>query len=141
MITKFKIFEKVNLDYVMDNPDCDSDECEAIRQMYNYLKDIKRIIDNKNIFDINDITYFDQYQGAYGIVSIFNRKYKVWSIEENYPDNYLWIDAFPIDNTSIEGNGQLPGFKGGVIDIADLLFDIKEHGGVEEYKNVKKYNL
>lgn len=139
MITKFNLFEKVNWEYVKENPECESEECLYIKEMEKHLNDIKKIISNKDIFDIYDIRYFDQYQGSFGVVTIFNKKYKVWLISEDYPEEYLWIESFPIDNTTEDG--QFPGYKGGVNNIADLLIDIDNNGGIENYKNIKKYNL
>jgi len=141
-IKNFKLFEAgewacdVDWDYVKNNPDDDSEESGYIKAMENLLNEIIDFLDNKNVFKIVDIRGFDLYQGAYGIVKIFGRNYEIWGM-----DNYeLWIEDFPIDNTSDDHNK--PGFKGGTYEIYEMLNDINKNGGdINLYKNSKKYNL
>ena len=142
MITKFKLFETgewsrdVNWQFVKDNPDNDSEEANWIRRFESKLETIINHIVNPDIFKIIDINGRDMYQGPYATVKIFNRIYKMWTTQ----DDDLWIENFPIDNTSEEG--QVTGFEGTPYGIVRLLNDINNFGGnIELYKIGKKYNL
>jgi hypothetical protein len=142
MITKFKLFETgewsrdVNWQFVKDNPDNDSEEANWIKSFESKLKIIISHLKNPNIFKIIDINGRDMSQGPYATVKIFNRIYKIWTT----PEDDLWIENFPIDNTSEEG--QVSGFEGTPYDIARLLNDINQFGGdIETYKIAKKYNI
>jgi len=66
-------------------------------------------------FKIIDILLFDKYQGTYAFVSINDKMYKIWIIE----DDKLWIEDYPIDNTSEQGNQ--PGFEGTWEEITDVI--------------------
>lgn len=144
-IKEFKLFEtgewskNVDWQFVKDNPDDDSDESSMIKSMEEKLNTIISELDNEDIFTINDIRGLDLYQGAYANVTIFGKHYKIHEINEDAPDSDLWIQNFPIDNTSQDD--RLPGYKGSEYDIADLLNDINDAGGIELYNTTKKYNL
>lgn len=126
----------VDLDFVLENPDCDSEECEYIKYMYNTLLSIRDNTDS-DIFVINDIRGFDLYQGAYGKVYIFNKQYEIWSSDE--PGEF-WIEDFPVDNCSEEGLRS--GFMGDKFDIIELINKINDLGGdPEKYNDIKKYNV
>jgi hypothetical protein len=100
---------------------------EALKQS---LQDVESMLNPGVHFEILDIKGFDKYQGPYAIIGIHNadagalgkepveilNKYKVWTTEHQ---GELWIENFPIDNTSKEG--KLPGFQGSVVDIADVI--------------------
>ncbi len=141
MITKFKLFETgewsrdVNWQFVKDNPDNDSEEANWIREFEKKLQFIIDYLDNPDIFKIIDINGRDMSQGPYATVKIFNRTYKMWTTQ----DEDLWIENFPIDNTSEDG--KLPGYQNYNFSIAVLLQDINDAGGIEEYKMSKKYNI
>ena len=142
MITKFKLFETgewsrdVNWQFVKDNPDNNSEEAVYIKNFFNDLKILIKRLNNKDIFKILDIRGLDMYQGPYATVRIFNRTYKMWNTQEDD----LWIENFPIDNTSEEG--KLPGFQESKYQIAELLNDINDAGGdIETYKNSIKFNI
>ena len=142
MITKFKLFETgewsrdVNWQFVKDHPDDNSEEAVYIKNFFNDLKILIKRLNNKDIFKILDIRGLDMYQGPYATVRIFNRTYKMWNTQEDD----LWIENFPIDNTSEEG--KLPGFQESKYQIAELLNDINDAGGdIETYKNSIKFNI
>jgi len=142
MITKFKLFETgewsrdVNWQFVKDNPDNNSEEAVYIKNFFNDLKILIKRLNNKDIFKILDIRGLDMNQGPYATVRIFNRTYKMWNTQEDD----LWIENFPIDNTSEEG--KLPGFQESKYQIAELLNDINDAGGdIETYKNSIKFNI
>ena len=63
-----------------------------------------------------DVRGFDKYQGPYAIVDIDGKRYKVWTMEEQ---GQLWIEGYPVDNTS--GEGTKAGFQGDVLDIIEML--------------------
>ncbi len=144
-IKNFKLFEagewskNVNWQFVKDNPDDDSDEAIWIRSFEKMLNTIIEHLDDKNVFIINDIRGFDMYQGPYAIVTIFGKKYKICEIIDDDPFPYLWIENFPIDNTSQDD--KLPGFLGSEYEISKLLNDINRSGGIDVYNSTKKYNL
>ena len=142
MITKFKLFETgewsrdVNWQFVKDHPDDNSEEAVYIKNFFNDLKILIKRLNNKDIFKILDIRGLDMNQGPYATVRIFNRTYKMWNTQEDD----LWIENFPIDNTSEEG--KLPGFQESKYQIAELLNDINDAGGdIETYKNSIKFNI
>jgi len=141
-IKKFKLIKEtgewnrnIDLDYVKENPDDDSEEANWIKYLLNLLEDIINDLSDPNVFKIIDIRVFDLYQGPYAIVKIFDKNYKI-SIIDN---TVLWIDNFPVDNTSSYNTN--PGFQGRKLSISKLLNQIIEAGGIEVYKNTKKYNL
>lgn len=144
-IKNFKLFEagewskNVNWQFVKDNPDDDSDEAVMIKNMEEKLNTIISELDDENIFIINDIRGFDLYQGPYANVSIFGRKFNIYIITEDAPFEELWIENFPIDNTSQDD--KLPGFLGSEYKISKLLNDINKSGGIDVYNSTKKYNL
>lgn len=105
-----------------------------ISHMEEQLEDIIELLDNPNIFEILDIRGFDLYVGAYAIVKIFNRNYKIWCND----DDSLFIEDFPISNS---GEGNNDGFIGYYDDVAELLNDINIVGSVDIYMKSKKYNL
>jgi hypothetical protein len=107
----------VDLQFVKDNPGADDEFSLTIKDMAERLDDLKELLNNPEIFLIKDIRGFDVYQGAYAIVSINGRNYKVWSVGEN-PDNF-WIEDYIIDNTSEKGLRS--GFEGDIYEISDML--------------------
>ena len=142
-IKDFKIFETgewskdVDWDFVKENPDDESEEAMWIKSFEYKLNYLISLLDDENVFEIEDIRGFDMYQGPYGRVKIFNRKYKVVEIEHPYEG--LFIFGFPVDNSE-EGN--YDGYHGNEEDIANLLNDINSFGGdIDLYKNSNKYNL
>ncbi len=145
MITKFKLFEAgewsnyIDWQYTKDNPDDDSDESIWIRSFEKTLNTLISKLNDKSIFIINDIRGFDMYQGPYAIVTIFGKKYKICEINDDDPLPSLWIDNFPIDNTSEDD--KLPGYQGSEYSIARLLNDIDKLGGIDLYLAQNKYNL
>src|ERR1035437_4416734 len=102
-----------------------SDDEEGIAQkdeLRKNLEDVKSMINPGVHFEITSINGFDKYQGAYANIAIHNadtnvlNRYRVWAIQEGY---WLWIENFPIDNTSKKG--QKPGFEGTTVEIADAI--------------------
>jgi len=126
----------VNLDYVLENPDCDEEECVYIKQMYESLNIIKNELTDSKIFDIIDIKGFDLYQGAYATVNIFDKNYEIWNTE----DNTLWIEDFPIDNTSSdEMNAGFNGYEFNIVNMLNKLIEV--NGNFSIFNDVGKYNL
>ena len=80
------------------------------------------MLDNDNVLEIEDIKGENLDFGAYAIVSIFGKIYK---ISEIYSEDYLCIDKFPINN--MEEN-ETPGYKGSTKEIAELLNTIYNSG-------------
>jgi len=129
----------VDLDYVLENPDCESDECLMIKDLHEKVLLIKQNLNDDKIFIINDIRGFDIYQGPYANLKIFDKNYKMW-IASDISDDMLWIEDFPVDNTS--QNGQNPGFMGYITEIANLLNEIIKFGGdPKSFNDIEKYNL
>ena len=126
----------VDLDYVKKHPDDDSEEANWIKYLNNTLESIIEDLEDPNTFEIIDIKGFDTYQGPYAKVRIFDTKYSIWTIAN---DNDLWIENFPIDNTG--SNNSKSGYQGTDFEIACLLNDINNSGGIDVYLNTKKYNL
>ena len=124
----------VDWNYVKENPDDDSQEAGWIRYLDTQLEYIIDDLDDPKIFKIIDIKGRDMYQGPYASVKIFDKNYKICTLQ----DNNLWINNFPINNS---GPNEKPGFEGLWHDISDILNQIIEAGGIEIYMNVKKYNL
>lgn len=125
----------IDWDYVKNNPDDGSEEYSYIESIQRNLEMIINDLDDKNIMEIFNIIGHDLYIGAYAIVRIFDKKYKIFWTEYGN----LWIENFPIDNTS--QNDSRPGFEGDSYDVSDLLNDIYMIGGLDVYLNTKKYNL
>jgi len=145
-LKKFKLFEtgewskEVNWQFVKDNPDNDSIEANWIKSFEKQLQTIIDNLDNPKIFKIINIRGIDTYQGPCATVKIFNKTYKVWPIQdENLPLEYIWIENFPIDNTSKDD--KLPGYQDYTFGIADLLNDINRSGDIKTYLTVKKFNI
>lgn len=137
-IRNFKLFETgewprdVDLDYCEENPDDDCEECNWIRELKNQLEYIIDNLENKDIFKIIDIRGFDQYQGPYAIVKIFDNRFEIWTSESEE----LIINNFYINNNDYEDN-----FIGNAKIIYEIINDIYSAGGPNVYKNAKKYNI
>lgn len=84
------------------------------KQLENDIKHIENATDGK--LKLKSIHGFDAYQGPYAWVSINNKPYKIWT-----DSSMLWIEGFPVDNTSDQG--KFPGFLGYVDDIVEMLDD------------------
>jgi len=140
-IKSYKIYETgewskdIDWNYVKNNPDDDSDEASLIKDLQNKIEEVVSLLDNDNIVEIINIRGFDLSQGAYAIVRIFNKNYR---ISEIYSLDYLYIGKFPINNMDED---EIPGYKGDVEEISDLLNDIYKSGGIEIYLSSKKFNI
>ncbi len=70
-----------------------------------------------------DVRGFDKYQGPYAIVEIEGRRYKIWTTGgfsfDGDGNNLLWIENYPVDNTSSEDMNA--GFMGTTEAIIDML--------------------
>ncbi len=75
-------------------------------------------------FQFLSVHGFDKYQGPYARVSWRGATYNVWTLGDYDGDDRLWIEDFPVDNTSSGGN--LPGFSGTWDEIADMLLSLSE---------------
>ena len=96
----------------------DDDECWWAKGLQEALEKIRDQVQD-DFFEIINISLFDKYQGPYATVRINGKTYKVWTME--YDE--LWIDGYPIDNTSDENNN--PGFKGTWVDIVDVILELE----------------
>lgn len=74
---------------------------------------------------LNDVKGFDKYQGPYAEVTIDGKNYNIWTVGEA---DGLWIEEFPVDNTSQQG--MRSGFEGDADDIIDMLIGVG--AGVDE---------
>lgn len=143
-LKNFKMFETgewssdVDWQFVKDNPDNDSDEANWIKSFAEQLQTIIDKLNNPDIFKIINIKGVDSSQGPCATVKIFNRTYKIWTMQEDGWED-LWIENFPIDNTSEDD--KLPGYLASNLSIADLLNDIGEFGNIETYLTAKKFNI
>ena len=81
--------------------------------------------------EIVDIIGFDNYQGAYAWVKINDKKYKVWATD----NGGLWIENYPVDNTSEKGNRA--GLEGFPHEIAEIIAD-HEKTGIEHQPDVSE---
>lgn len=111
----------VDWEFVKNNPDADDEFSSWIRELEKLLNEVKQYLDDKSRLEIIDIEGFDKYQGPYAQVEIDGKNYEVWTTDEPY---MLWIEDYPIDNTSEEG--LRAGFKGEPIEIAQMLNDNKK---------------
>jgi hypothetical protein len=102
----------------------DDEECLWAKSLQDTLETIIEKIPDR--FNIRDIKLFDKYQGPYAEVQIDKLRFKVWTVDEAM-GHLLWIDDYPIDNTSSDGEN--PGFKGTWSEIVDVI----EHP--EKYSN------
>jgi hypothetical protein len=146
-IKSYKIYESgewsknIDWNYVKENPDDDSDEVLLIKYLEERLYYISSMLDNDNILEIIDIRGHDLYQGAYAMVNIFGKKYKIWNVGavSGGVEDTLYIEGFPINNMNEDSN---PGFLGDTEEIYELLNDIYiNEGDIELYKTTKKYNI
>lgn len=118
----------IDWEYVKNNPDCDDDECQIIKKLEQNMEDIIEHIPDPSKFVLKDIRGFDMYQGAYAIVEIYGKKYKIW-----HNDDYnFFIENFPMSNTTED---EKPGFLGDIFEISDLIENY------EIYQKGKKYNV
>lgn len=89
---------------------------DDIAWMESLRKEIDEIsVGSNGRLKLIDIKGFDKYQGPYAIVDIQGKKYKIWTME----DEQLWIENYPVDNTS--GEGKNAGFQGNAFDIIEML--------------------
>jgi hypothetical protein len=90
-----------------------------------HLKDaMQKAIDMSGVQGVTmgEMKGFDKYQGPYGHLKMPNGKvYKFWQADYPGYENAIWIEDFPIDNTS--GEGMLPGFMGDPSTVAEALRD------------------
>lgn len=94
----------------------DDEECLWAQALHNDLNKIAEEI--PNYFEIEDIRLFDKYQGPYAVVRINGVSYKIWTIS----DDNLFIQDYPINNTSEDDDLSAPGFIGQTEDdIIDVI--------------------
>jgi hypothetical protein len=117
--------KNVDLAYALSHQELDGEDEEVslILHMNNLLESLKDILKDKKInFEIEDIKGFDKYQGCYANVIIYNDNYIIWFDQKNEADDILWIEDFPINNTSNENTN--PGFSGTISDIAEVIEEL-----------------
>lgn len=67
---------------------------------------------------LKDVRGFDKYQGPYAIVDIEGRIYRIWTVGSEYGNDMLWIENYPVDNTSQMGaNAGFMGTTGAIVDM------------------------
>ena len=94
-----------------------SDDEDDIAWKKSLRNEIEQISDETHEkLKLIDVRGFDKYQGPYAIVDIDGKRYKVWTMEEQ---GQLWIEGYPVDNTS--GEGTKAGFQGNAFDIIKML--------------------
>lgn len=105
--------------YIKDNPESveRDDQAAWIKALADSLEEVQNFLGDSVEMEIEDIRGFDNYQGPYAWVNINGKKFKVWTMEQRD----LWIEDFPIDNTSDDSNN--PGFQGEPIDVAEAITD------------------
>jgi len=84
----------VNLDYVEENPDDESEEALWIQQLKKQLENVKSLLNNPEDLEIENIRGFDKYQGPYADILIKGKHYTAWTAE----DNMLYIEDLTEDN-------------------------------------------
>lgn len=122
-LKSYKTFETgewsrdVDWDWVKENPEeaMNDEEVSWILKLEETLEDVRELLNNKEDLIIKDIKGFDKYQGPYANVIIKGKNYTVWTTEHNG----IWIDNFPVDNTS--DDDKLPGFEGNVEQVAEAI--------------------
>jgi hypothetical protein len=110
-----KLFFDEKLNETGEWDESDDEMVSWKEHLYNSLKLISQYTEDK--FSIIDVKGFDKYRGPYGLVKINGKNYKIWTTD----DDLLWIEDYPVDNTSSEGESA--GFKGNVDDIINLIND------------------
>jgi len=108
----------IDLDYVNDNPDDDSEFVEWIKQLYNAIEVIEANMKHGNFIKLIDIKGFDAYQGPYALIDIIGKKYKFWLTGEEPMFPQLYIENFSVVNTDETQN---PGYIGSETQIAEML--------------------
>ena len=88
---------------------------EGLAWIKSLEDEVKKIENEVHFFKVIDVKEFDKYQGPYANVIILRNNYKIWT--EN---DLLWIEGFPIDNTS--GPKTKEGFLGTAEEIIDMLY-------------------
>ena len=89
---------------------------EGLAWIKSLEDEVKKIENEVHFFEVIDVKGFDKYQGPYAVVGILGKGYYIWTTE----DNLLWIEDFPIDNTS--GHETSKGFSGTAKEIIDMLY-------------------
>lgn len=94
----------------------DDEEGNAwIEALRNELDLVQDMLAPGLYFIVKNVKGFDKYQGPYATIEINEDTYKVWTQE----NDELWIENFPVDNTSHEGAGK--GFLGNAAAVADAI--------------------
>ena len=95
----------------------DEDDIAWIDALKSEVQKIESETDGK--LKLVEVRGFDKYQGPYAIVDIEGRKYKIWTVGGEYDSDLLWIENYPIDNTSSEDMNA--GFMGTTKTIINML--------------------
>ncbi len=95
----------------------DEDDMAWINSLKSEIQKIESETNGK--VKLLDVRGFDKYQGPYAITEINGRKYKIWTVGDEYSGDLLWIENYPVDNTSDEGMNA--GFMGTTDVIIDML--------------------
>lgn len=93
----------------------DEDDMAWIESLRDELEMVHSMVAPGIAVIIKDIEGFDKYQGPYAAIEINGDEYKVWTVK----GDELWVENFPIDNTS--GDGQKPGFLGNSAEVASAI--------------------
>jgi hypothetical protein len=113
--------EKENLkenNYLLKETGEWDDSDEEMIKWKEYLKNEINKITNEfpDRVELISVKGFDKYQGPYANVKINDINYTIWTIGEM---GNLWIDGFPVDNTSDAGAN--PGYMGNTGNIINML--------------------
>lgn len=95
----------------------DEDDIAWMKGLKSEIQKIES--ETKGKLKLLDVKGFDKYQGPYAVVEINGRKYKIWTVGSGFDNDLLWIENYPVDNTSEEGAN--PGFMGTTEIIIDML--------------------
>jgi hypothetical protein len=93
----------------------DEDDIAWMEALKNEVEKISTATQGK--VKLIDIEGFDKYQGPYAIVDIDGKKYNIWTMEDQ---GQLWIEDYPVDNTSGEKDMRA-GFQGNASEIIQML--------------------
>jgi len=90
----------------------DAEDMQMIRSLKINLEMVRDNLNPGLTMEIGEIKGFDKYQGPYADIKINGEPFTAWLID----GDMLWIEDFPIDNTS--GEGKRAGFEGFPHDVA-----------------------
>jgi len=128
----------MDLKYVEDNPDNDTESAGWIRYLKSKVDQIIIGVNNADIkISLKDIRMFDRYTGPYATVNIEGKNFKIWDVRQDEYEK-LFIEDFPFDNQSEDGNE--PGFAGSVDVLIEGIIDYFKMKNENENMKIEKFN-